>query len=610
MNKYGISSPRDILKPSVFSRFFLPVDPWTGPTGMVRCGVGSDLICTCFRALPCRDYLLHLWRYSWLSMADESIIGTLRVNLSFPGLDKTDQAVPKADRLTEEAIVPTLEKIVRDYGWHDMLLDSLEIDLGTVSSASLSSALEQALRNELDRRAGPMLRHFVPDDPLITVQVDMPAQTGGSESPSPVEQLVAYLSGQTIPWDEDFLAFNPVVLFDRAMSALVGISDGLVSVQADRPIERPVLETVVESVISRLEPLHYARLMGLARRSERFPELAELIEESVAGSSLSQSQGIPSPSVLERMDVRKAVWNAYRKSRFALPSGSPSILRPHTTAGRETEDAAVSEETIPDSRQDGRRPSFSSFQESVHAGSDVGSSSDGDKVPPADSLHAVQSDPGKDNPSAGTWQADDWTTPSGDSSRAEHPEALSPQDSVWEITPEEAEPVPERLFISDAGLVLIHPFIRKFFENLKLVDREGRFVSGVARVHAVHLLRHVTGYDDEHLGHRLLLEKVLCGLPADYLVPEEWEATPVEEEEIQGMLTALMSYWPSLRKSSVVALQKGFLQRPGSIGMQDGSILVRVEGSAIDILMEDLPWETSFILLSWLDKPILVEWQN
>ncbi len=239
-------------------------------------------------------------------MADESIIGTLRVNLSFPGLDKTDQAVPKADRLTEEAIVPTLEKISRDYGWHDMLLDSLEIDLGTVSSASLPSALEQALRNELDRRAGPMLRHFVPDDPLITVQVDMPAQTGGSESPSPVEQLVAYLSGQTIPWDEDFLAFNPVVLFDRAMSALAGISDGLVSVQADRPIERPVLETVVESVISRLEPLHYARLMGLARRSERFPELAELIEESVAGSSLSQSRGIPSRSLLERVAVREA----------------------------------------------------------------------------------------------------------------------------------------------------------------------------------------------------------------------------------------------------------------------------------------------------------------
>ncbi len=550
-------------------------------------------------------------------MADENIIGTLRVNLSFPGLEKADQAVLKADRLTEDAIVPTLEKVIRDYGWHDMLLDCLEIDLGTVTPDSLPSALEQALRNELDRRAGPMLRHIVPDDPLITVQVDMPAQVGGSESHSPVEQLVTYLSGQTIPWNEDVRAFNPVVLFDRAMSALAGISGDQVSEQTDRPIDGPALETVVESVISRLEPLHYARLMELARRSERFPVLAELIEKSVAGSSLSQSQGLPSPSVLERMDVREAAWNAYRKSRFATPSGSPSNLRPQMAAGRETEKAAVSAETIPDSRQDGRRPGFFLYKESVHvgqesvqAGPDVGLPSGEEKVTQADSLHAIESDTGKDTPSAGIWQAEDRTAPSGDSARAEPAEALSPQDSVWEITPEEAEPVPERLFISDAGLVLIHPFIRRFFENLKLVDREGRFVSGVARVHAVHLLRHVTGYDDEHLGHRLLLEKVLCGLPADYLVPEEWEVTPGEEEEIQGMLTALMSYWPSLRKSSIVALQRGFLQRPGSIGMQDGSILVRVEGSAIDILMEDLPWETSFILLSWLDKPILVEWQN
>lgn len=550
-------------------------------------------------------------------MADENIIGTLRVNLSFPGLDKADQAVPKADRLTEDAIVPTLEKVIRDYGWHDMLLDSLEIDLGTVTPESLPSALEQALRNELGRRAGPVLRHIVPDDPLITVQVDLPAQAGGSESPSPVEQLVAYLSGQTIPWNEDVRAFNPVALFDRAMSALAGISDGQVSVQADPPIAGPAVEPVVEAVISRLEPLHYARLMELARRSERFPELAELIEKSVADSTLSQSPGIPSPSVLERMDVREAAWNAYRKSRFATPSAFPSNLRSETEPGKATEEAEISAETISDSRQDGRHPGFSPFPESVQAGhvsvqagSDVGLPSGEEKVPPTDSQHAIQSDTGKDTPSAGTRQAEDWTVPSGDSARAELPEALSPQDSVWEITPEEAEPVPERLFISDAGLVLIHPFIRRFFENLKLVDREGRFVSGVARVHAVHLLRHVTGYDDEHLGHRLLLEKVLCGLPADYLVPEEWEVTPGEEEEIQGMLAALMSYWPSLRKSSVVALQRGFLQRPGSIGMQDGSILVRVEGSAIDILMEDLPWETSFILLSWLDKPILVEWQN
>lgn len=186
----------------------------------------------------------------------------------------------------------------------------------------------------------------------------------------------------------------------------------------------------------------------------------------------------------------------------------------------------------------------------------------------------------------------------------------SPETS-WEIRPEEEdEVVPERLFLSDAGLVLIHPFIRRFFRNLELVDEKGRFVSRLARVHAVHLLRHLTGFEDEHLAHRLNLEKALCGLPFSYSIPEEWEATPREKEEAEGMLSALLSYWPSLRKTSVGAFQRGFLQRAGTIGMEDGSLIVRVEGSALDILMEELPWEISIILLPWLEKPILVEWQR
>ena len=114
--------------------------------------------------------------------------------------------------------------------------------------------------------------------------------------------------------------------------------------------------------------------------------------------------------------------------------------------------------------------------------------------------------------------------------------------------------IPKKLFISDAGLVLTHPFIARFFRNLKLLDEDGQFISGIARIHAVHLLRHITGYEGEHLEHCLTLEKILCGLPPDYLIPEEWEVTPEEEEEIEGMLGALLSYWPSLRKSSVGAL--------------------------------------------------------
>ena len=110
--------------------------------------------------------------------------------------------------------------------------------------------------------------------------------------------------------------------------------------------------------------------------------------------------------------------------------------------------------------------------------------------------------------------------------------------------------------------------------------------------------------------HNILLEKVLCGFTPDNLLPQSWKADEHELAEIQTMLSAAKSYWPPLKKSSISALQRSFLQRPGSLEPLEDSYLIRVESSAIDILLEDLPWETSIILLPWLKNPIIVEWQQ
>lgn len=186
------------------------------------------------------------------------------------------------------------------------------------------------------------------------------------------------------------------------------------------------------------------------------------------------------------------------------------------------------------------------------------------------------------------------------------------QDSsnAWDAEEEEVKSTDKRLHISDAGLVLIHPFISRFMQNMKLVDEKGRFVSFEARIHAVHLLRHLTGFEGEHYEHCLTLEKVLCGLPVAYAVPTAWKASEHDEEEIDSLLNSVISYWASLSKSSTGALRLGFLQRPGSIEHEDGMYIVRVEGSAMDILLDDLPWGLSMIVLPWLEQPIIVEWQR
>ena len=583
-------------------------------------------------------------------MADEHLIGTLRLDLAFPDPVRTDQALPDADRLAAEVIVPVLETVTREYDGVDITLDQLEINLGSVTEEELPGALEWALRNELDRRRGSGFRPFLPDaDAGIDVTVDAPVPSPfapGTALPSPVDQLMDFLSRFAVPWDDDVRTFDPVALFDRAMSSLAP-EEAPMDVPSDIPAATP---PAIAAFVSRLLPFQTLRLAELARRSDRFPEVLELVESPVLETDQPQPPGIPwqlrmKAELSSRMAAREASWRAYRGIRSAKASpGASSVDIPsalssgkQASIGRETPWKAGVDETSADFPEVVWEVSLvedPSPEESERDHPDripLPEDRPGEARPVASPPEAAASErpetviPEPDAPSAQVDEAEvrqpnvapssEILAPDPGSQAAIPPvdsedAASSPSDAVWEAAPEESEAAPERIPISDAGLVLIHPFITRFLQNMGLVDRKGRFVSGEARVHAVHLLRHVTGYDDPHLGHRLVLEKVLCGLPVDYLVPEDWEATPEEEEEVEGMLTSLLSHWPTLSKSSVGALQRSFLQRPGEIAQVDGSSVIRVEGSALDILMHDLPWENSIILLSWLDKPIFVEWQK
>lgn len=186
---------------------------------------------------------------------------------------------------------------------------------------------------------------------------------------------------------------------------------------------------------------------------------------------------------------------------------------------------------------------------------------------------------------------------------------LDRESEIWAVRDFETEWTGERIPISDAGLVLVHPFFHLLMQNLGLT-RDGEFVSPLARVRAVHLLRELTGSPEEHFGNNLILEKILCGLPPGFALPSEWKPSEEEMEEVEGLLTAVCGYWQSLKGSSIQALREGFLLRPGTVEKFEDSWIVKVEGRTIDILMDDLPWELSLIFLPWLDNPISVEWQQ
>jgi len=65
-----------------------------------------------------------------------------------------------------------------------------------------------------------------------------------------------------------------------------------------------------------------------------------------------------------------------------------------------------------------------------------------------------------------------------------------------------------------------------------------------------------------------------------------------------------------MKGTSNEGLRQAFLRRFGTIEKDDVGWIVRVEGQALDILMEDLPWTFSTITSPWSEFLIHVEWQE
>lgn len=178
------------------------------------------------------------------------------------------------------------------------------------------------------------------------------------------------------------------------------------------------------------------------------------------------------------------------------------------------------------------------------------------------------------------------------------------------IEESQTNPLSRRIHVNDAGIVLLHPFLSAYFSQLGLIDEEKRFKSFEDQKRAVHLLKYLSGDEATHYSHRLTLEKIMCGFPPDFPMEHEFQITEEERQESEAMIASLCQYWRPLKGTSMEGLQHSFLLRHGTIEQSDDTWIVRVEGSAIDILLEDLPWEISTILLPWMEPMILVEWQQ
>lgn len=166
----------------------------------------------------------------------------------------------------------------------------------------------------------------------------------------------------------------------------------------------------------------------------------------------------------------------------------------------------------------------------------------------------------------------------------------------------------EELFVGNAGLVILWPFLGHFFTRLGLLDEERRFKDLRARQRAAGLLQ-VAATQDASLPEYLLpLNKLLCGLGVSAVFDFGPPLLDSEAEECTGLLEAVIAQAPILHDMSVDGFRGTFLLRPGLLYARDGMWLLHVERQTYDVVLERFPWSWEWVRLPWMEAPLRVDW--
>ena len=164
------------------------------------------------------------------------------------------------------------------------------------------------------------------------------------------------------------------------------------------------------------------------------------------------------------------------------------------------------------------------------------------------------------------------------------------------------------LYISQAGLVLLNPFIRFYLEAVGLLNNE-LFRDESAQQTAIYLLYYLATRQTDAPEYELVLPKLLCGWSLNQPVVRGLHLPEIALEEGEILLQTVINYWDVLKNTHPDGLREGFLQRQGKLTHnKDGKWTLQVEQQAIDVLLSKLPWGISMFKLPWMQEMLTVEW--
>ncbi|GGG26277.1 hypothetical protein GCM10011344_28750 [Dokdonia pacifica] len=167
------------------------------------------------------------------------------------------------------------------------------------------------------------------------------------------------------------------------------------------------------------------------------------------------------------------------------------------------------------------------------------------------------------------------------------------------------EEVIEGEYVQNAGLVLIHPFLKHFFSHCNLLD-EDKQLKDPER--CAHLLHYIATGRTKQAESDMVFEKFLCNIPINQSINRNITITKKQKEQVNTLLNAVNENWGALKKTSHALLQNEFLQRLGKIEKNSSGITIQIEKKTQDILLKKLSWGMGLIRLPWKKEFLYVNW--
>lgn len=165
----------------------------------------------------------------------------------------------------------------------------------------------------------------------------------------------------------------------------------------------------------------------------------------------------------------------------------------------------------------------------------------------------------------------------------------------------------EGLFISCAGIILLHPFLSELFTSTRLWSA-GKWEYEDAPLRAIQLLSYLSYGNAHEAEFELIFHKIMVGVEIETALPAALPLTSEEQTTCNELLEAVIKHWQALKNTSAAGLQQAYLQRMGKIVVSDKGYVLHVERLAQDVLLAKLPWGFSTIKLPWMERMMHVTW--